>query len=390
MAQQQRRWQLPPSACLLVACLVLLLPDPTTAFAPPLNGNGLGRVTSPSSYAPRTAMSLPSSTRARLFVVAGTPSSSLESRRKEGNFDLELFSPAKVNLFLRIIRRREDGYHELASLFQTVAFGDTLLFKALPASATQDEFASSFTSLVTDKSNLVLRALDLFRRKTGKTRHFQVYLEKRTPVQAGLGGGSSNAATTLFAANQLLGCPASDKDLIEWSKELGSDITFFLSQGTAYCTGRGEILEPVPALSPSTHLYIVKPPIGLSTPAVFKALDLNALSKEDPRALLSAFTTRLGKGEPVPPSLYVNDLEPPAFQCIPGLKTIKESLLSKGFAAVMMSGSGTSIFAMAPPSLPASFDAAAFAQEMDVDVWATTFTGRPENDPRAWYPNPHA
>eukprot|EP00624_Nannochloropsis_granulata_P006756 evm.model.NODE_51261_length_21574_cov_29.278948.3 len=389
MAQQQWHWHLPPLACLLVACLVvLLLPNPTTAFAPQLNG--LERATSSSSFTSTTTAPLPSSTRTCLFAAVSTASSSLESRRKGGNFDLELFSPAKINLFLRIIRRREDGYHELASLFQTVAFGDTLLFKALPVSATQDEFASSFTSLVTDKSNLVLRALDLFRRKTGKTQHFQVYLEKRTPVQAGLGGGSSNAATTLFAANKLLGCPASDEDLIEWSKELGSDITFFLSQGTAYCTGRGEILEPVPALSPSTHLYIVKPPIGLSTPAVFKALDLNALSKEDPRALLSAFTTRLGKGEPIPPSLYVNDLEPPAFQCIPRLKTIKDSLLSKGFTSVMMSGSGTSIFAMAPPSLPPSFDAAAFAKEMDVDVWATTFTGRPKNDPKAWYPNPHA
>jgi len=381
--QQPRHRRLPSLACLLLACpafLLLLLPSPTTAFAPL---NGLRRSSTSSSFTPTSTTRL---------TAASAASSSLKSRRKEANFDLELFSPAKVNLFLRIIRRREDGYHELASLFQTVAFGDTLLFKALPASATQDEFASSFTSLVTDKSNLVLRALDLFRRKTGKTQHFQVYLEKRIPVQAGLGGGSSNAATTLFAANQLLGCPASDEDLIEWSKELGSDITFFLSQGTAYCTGRGEILEPLPALSPSTHLYIVKPPVGLSTPAVFKVIDLNALSKEDPRALLSSFTTLLGKGQPVPPSLYINDLEPPAFQCIPLLKKIKDSLLSMGFTCVMMSGSGTSIFAMSPPSsLPSSpsFDAAAFAKEMEVDVWGTTFTGRPVNDPKAWYPNPH-
>ena len=137
-----------------------------------------------------------------------------------------------------------------------------------PPTRSSLRFASSFASLVTDKSNLVLRALDLFRQKTGTTTHFSVYLEKRTPVQAGLGGGSSNAATTLFAANQLLGCPASDQDLIEWSKELGSDITFFLSKGTAYCTGRGEILEPLPTLSSTNEIYIVKPPIGLSTPGL--------------------------------------------------------------------------------------------------------------------------
>jgi homoserine kinase len=114
---------------------------------------------------------------------------------------------------------------------------------------------------------------------------------------------------------------------------------------------------------------------------------LNNLSKEDPRALLASFTTKLGAGQPVPPQDYVNDLEPPAFSCIPRLKEIKDALLAKGFTCVMMSGSGTSIFAMGPVP-PQGFDPAAFAREMEVDVWATRFTGRPEGDSKAWYPNP--
>jgi len=363
----------------------LLLPAPIFCFVPSIL-----------SGFRHTAADLSSSSPVHRLSTVLHATSTLEVRRREGNFALELFSPAKVNLFLRIIRRREDGYHELASLFQTVAFGDTLLLKVLPATAVQDEFSSSYTSLVTDQSNLVLRALDLFREKTGKTQRFEVYLEKRTPVQAGLGGGSSNAATTLFAANQLLGTPATDEELIEWSKELGSDITFFLSKGTAYCTGRGELLEPVPPLPSSIKLYVVKPPVGLSTPAVFKALDLDALNREDPRDLLAAFTQHLSRGELGPASMYINDLEPPAFQCVPRLKAIKEALLARGFDCVMMSGSGTAIFAMAPApsSLPSSaglsFDAAAFAREMEVDIWATTFTNRPSDDPKAWYPNPHA
>jgi len=121
---------------------------------------------------------------------------------------LSLFSPCKINLFLRIIRKRPDGFHDLASLFQAIGFGDRLELSLLDEKATEDEFSCNMKGVPTDSSNLVLRALQLMREKTGKTRYFKANLIKQVPAQAGLGGGSANAATAMFGANQLLGEPA--------------------------------------------------------------------------------------------------------------------------------------------------------------------------------------
>ncbi|CAJ1371956.1 unnamed protein product [Effrenium voratum] len=201
---------------------------------------------------------------------------------------VKLFSPAKVNLFLRIIRRRPDGYHDLASLFQTVAFGDTLEIEALPEGAEKDELECNLPGVPVDDSNLVIRALKLFRKKSGFRTFFRVNLEKEIPAQAGMGGGSSNAATAFFGANLLCGMKASPEDLISWADDpvIGSDATFFLSEGTAYCTGRGEIVTPIDGLpiKDGLSVFLVKPNYGLSTGKVFKAMDLEALSKVDPEA----------------------------------------------------------------------------------------------------------
>ena len=169
----------------------------------------------------------------------------LSSAVDESEYDLSLFSPCKINLFLRIIRKREDGFHDLASLFQTIGFGDMLHLK-LDESGEKDTFECNMEGVPTDKSNLVIRALDLVRSKTGnEDKFFKANLVKQVPAQAGLGGGSGNAAAAMWGANELLGNPATLEELVEWSGDLGSDITFFLSEGTAYCTGRGEIMTPV-------------------------------------------------------------------------------------------------------------------------------------------------
>lgn len=120
-----------------------------------------------------------------------------------------LFSPCKINLFLRIIRKREDGYHDLASLFQAIGFGDTLELTPLEDSASNDIFTCNMEGVPTDSSNLVIRALELMREKTGVTQYFQANLIKQVPAQAGLGGGSANAATAMWGANELMGKPAS-------------------------------------------------------------------------------------------------------------------------------------------------------------------------------------
>ena len=149
-------------------------------------------------------------------------------------------------------------------------------------------------------------------------------MEKKIPHEAGLGGGSANAATALWAANVLSGRPCSTKELAEFGAEFGSDVSFFLSNGTAFCTGRGEILEEIPRLNPQS-LYIVKPLEGLSTQEVFKHLDLSKTSDADPHELLR----KMQKG--VVFADFVNDLEAPSFKLMPRLAKLKGDLYKAGF-----------------------------------------------------------
>ncbi|GBF90380.1 4-diphosphocytidyl-2-C-methyl-D-erythritol kinase [Raphidocelis subcapitata] len=269
---------------------------------------------------------------------------------------MQVFSPSKVNLFLRIVRRREDGYHDLASLFHVIDLGDDMELEVLPPGAGEDLLQCSDPTIPCDGRNLVIKALNLFRAKTGEAARFRVRLDKRVPHGAGLGGGSGNAATTLWAANELAGRPASDAQLLEWSGEIGSDISVFFSSGAAYCTGRGEIVEDVPPPLPlDTPLLLVKPPIGLSTPQIFKALDLGRRSAAEPRALLGG----LAAAGRLSDALCVNDLEQPAFDTLPELLALKRRLAAAGdaagrrFDAVFMTGSGSTIVCAGSDAAPA-------------------------------------
>lgn len=230
---------------------------------------------------------------------------------------IDFFSPAKVNLSLRILDKREDGFHELSSLFQTIDFGDRIQISP----AKQDCFTLDSLQIPCDNSNLIMKALYLFRHKTAISNRYHIHLQKKIPIEAGLGGGSSNAATTLWALNSLNGSPATTKELMSWSAELGSDVPFFFSLGTAHCTGRGELvqnLEPTPLKKP---LWLIKPPEGLSTKEIYNSLDLSKCSKED--------------------RLFSNDLESAAFIAMPSLKELKKKL-DHLYDRVVMSGSGTS------------------------------------------------
>ena len=270
---------------------------------------------------------------------------------EEGADAMEVFSPSKINLFLRIVRRRDDGYHDLASLFHVIDLGDDMKF-AKSSSTTRDTLVCSDDSIPLDGSNLVIKALDLFRRKTGVEQYFWVELVKKVPHGAGLGGGSGNAATALWAANQLCGCPATEEQLLEWSGDIGSDISVFFSEGAAYCTGRGEIVEDVaPPLPLTTPILLVKPDIGLSTPQIFKALDLDSRSTADPLELMERI-----KAEGCADDICVNDLEAPAFSELPALLELKNKLKAAGegknVASVFMSGSGSTIVQVGSDEVP--------------------------------------
>lgn len=246
---------------------------------------------------------------------------------------ISLFSPAKVNLFFRVLRRRPDGYHEIASLYQVVSLKDRLTMEL----ADEDCLTCDDPSIPCDERNLVLKAVNLFRRKTGSAVRVRVHLEKKIPAQAGLGGGSSNAATALFALRALTGIEVDEAQLAAWGAELGSDISFFFSTGTAFCHSRGELFVNMPPLI-QTGGVIAKPQEGLSTPEVFKLCRPESFNPREADVCLKR--TLNGELE------LFNDLEDAAFSLLPSLSHLKNCLLEQGYSQVSMTGSGTAFFCL--------------------------------------------
>lgn len=248
---------------------------------------------------------------------------------------IRLFSPAKLNLFFRVLHKREDGFHEIASLFQAIDLGDTLEF----ALSDRDSLSCTDSSLSLGEDNLICKAIELFRKKT-KLNNFYVrcHLTKRSPVQTGIGGGSSNAATALYACNELADKPATFEELKTWAGEIGSDVAFFFSSGSAYCTGRGEKIEnveyPLDKVFASA-CYLAKPNFGLSTAEVYKACRPDASEPRDPRKSLEKFLE--GKPE------WYNDLELAAFSVSSQFQKYM-SLLRDSFTDVVLTGSGSGAF----------------------------------------------
>lgn len=288
-----------------------------------------------------------------------TPTVSWDERTS--SHDMFFLSPSKLNLFFRVLRKREDGFHEIASLFQAIDLCDKLAVSR----SSKDKLTCSDPHLACDGTNLIIKALNVFRKNTHILDAVDMHLEKNVPLQAGLGGGSANAATALFALNELFGRPARESELVDWSKEIGSDVPFFFSKGCAYCTGRGEILEEVVMPWRPERLWVAKPQFGLSTPAVFKECRPEEALPRDPRASLLNILS--GKAE------FYNDLELPAFKAAPQLGPIKSALLSLGFSTVVMTGSGTSFFCLGGIDEP---------MLEGVDFFRVQFLGRNEG---SWY-----
>jgi 4-diphosphocytidyl-2-C-methyl-D-erythritol kinase len=270
------------------------------------------------------------------------------------------FSPAKINLFLSITEKRPDGFHNLASLFQAVSLGDWLTFTP----SQEDQVECNEPSIPLDENNLVCQALTVFRKKTGNKQPFHIKIEKNIPHQAGLGGANSNAATTLWALNELTKSQMTPFELFECSKELHSDTPFFFSQGTAFCQGTGEIVTE--ASLPKREVWIIKPKIGLSTPKVFSCTN----SKDFTTLQKAEDSLKIWESGEV--AAY-NDLERPAFSLCSQLKDIKEEILSRGWDKVTMSGSGTSFYALGTPSSLENFP---------FDFWKCSFLRR---DSQSWY-----
>jgi 4-diphosphocytidyl-2-C-methyl-D-erythritol kinase len=270
-----------------------------------------------------------------LFLSANLPVM-LAERHSQG---LIIRTPAKVNLFLEVHAKRLDGYHDIATLMVAVSLFDTLRF--------QDDSSGAITltcsrpELSTGPDNLIIRAAQLLKRATSSTCGARIHLEKRIPLAAGLAGGSSDAAATLAGLNQLwqLGLPTSQ--LANLASQLGSDIPFFFYGPAAWCTGRGEVVEPLPIRQP-LYLVLISPPVGLSTAEVYRGIVVPA----DPRsgvdireALASGDMESLGR------SLH-NRLQSRAQQLCPSVSTCLNQVARLNPAGQLVSGSGATMFAL--------------------------------------------
>jgi 4-diphosphocytidyl-2-C-methyl-D-erythritol kinase len=259
---------------------------------------------------------------------------------------LEKPCPCKVNLLLNVLGRRPDGFHGLETVMHPVNVCDTLTFTRVGEGL---KLSCGDVSLPTDAGNLVYRAASAFFTATQITAGMRIHLEKRIPQAAGLGGGSGNAATTLLGLNELFGQPLSREKLNELAATLGSDIPFFLQGNPAVATGRGEKVQPLdffPALR-GTWLLLVHPGFGISTPWAYQNLARfpEALNGKPGRAATLISLLRTGNLAAAAKEFY-NSLEAPALEKYPVLALYQDFLCEQGAVTALMSGSGSTTFAI--------------------------------------------
>lgn len=245
---------------------------------------------------------------------------------------------AKLNLFLDVIRKRDDGFHELKMFMQCIDLHDTIEINK----ADQLFFSCSDPLLPTDENNLVLKAFRLFQRSSG-IRGADIKLTKRIPHGAGLGGGSSDAATTLLLLNELYQVGLTKCELQNMGATIGSDIPFFLEQSAALASGRGTDLEDEEAVS-WEHILLIRPTGFLSTAEVYGALKLEDMGvKVNADAFLKSY--RKGDWQKTSKHFY-NALEKPAMRLDPRISEMKDKLTELGAFVSMMTGSGNVVFGL--------------------------------------------
>jgi 4-diphosphocytidyl-2-C-methyl-D-erythritol kinase len=255
------------------------------------------------------------------------------------NKKLTLRAPAKVNIRLKVTERRPDGYHELVSIMVPIGLFDDLDFETSQDSD-EIEIDCHGRSLSRGKDNLVYRAAESFFRKTGIRTGVSIRLDKKIPIAAGLGGGSSDAATTLLALNHLHSDPLNSRELHELSLKLGADVPFFLESRPCLARGIGEILEPLEGW-PEIWYIVITPPIHVSTAWVYGNLKLKLTSNDYDYILTALKTDTFAVSH-----ILANDLERVTSARFPIINTLKNRLMDAGAEGSLMSGSGPSVFGL--------------------------------------------
>ena len=275
-------------------------------------------------------------------------------------------SYAKINISLCIKEKRSDGYHELDSIMVPIELHDSLvispLHNRLDNFVTVDDFSNGLIHY-----NLASSSISALANRYGFKDHFRVYIHKVIPMQAGLGGGSSNAAFAMKAVNQMLKLNASDEELIELAAPLGADIPFFIKCQPSRCGGIGEKLTPI-EIKNNYFVLIVKPQQGCSTKEAFKIAD----EKPYPQVNMDKVLEALQTGDDEMLAQYMgNSLEEAAIKLVPEIQEIKDYLKSKGLKLVLMSGSGSTVFAL---STDKSQLKKVYKELEEQDKWIVEFT----------------
>jgi len=251
---------------------------------------------------------------------------------------LTTFAYAKINLALAIHGIREDGYHELQSVMQSIALHDIVTVRG------RGDKVICRCGTLSGPGNIAYKAAVMFLEQVGKSEGLEIEIVKHIPVQAGLAGGSTDAAATLNLLNQLYGEPLTREALLTLARRCGADVAFCLSGGTMWATGRGERLETLPT-APALDLVITKPFAGVNTREAYLRFDAigqgRHLKKTDWENALAKNSV-----QQVADLLY-NDLEPVSIQMVPEILELKKYLIEAGCYSALMSGSGSSVFGIA-------------------------------------------
>ena len=276
---------------------------------------------------------------------------------------MKQFAPAKINLYLHILGRRPDGFHELETLMAPISLGDTL---DLDLIASGIEFTCSDPALSDARDNLATKAARLFLEEFSLATGIRIHLEKGVPVGAGLGGGSSDAAATLRMLDIFYGTGLARENLMRMASELGSDVPVFVDGRPAWCRGRGEIVEPAD-FTAQLPLLLLKPAFGVPTPWAYRRW------KDSPE--LSGVRYN---GQEFPWGRLENDLERPVFEKYLLLATMKEWLREQPEAAgALMSGSGSTMIALLREAGQGNALAARARERYGQDLWTCeTFAGK--------------
>ncbi len=253
---------------------------------------------------------------------------------------ISLKAHAKVNLFLEVLGKRDDGYHEIETVMQEIDLADNLQFEETQKGITLE---CSDKSVPLNQDNLVCKAANLILKECGIKKGVLINLEKKIPVGAGLGGGSSDAATTLKALNSLWKVGLNDEDLMELAAKLGSDIPFFIKGKTSLCSGRGEKIYPVEVKNKMDYIVLF-PHVHISTETIYKNLIIDLTKK---RKDVSFFSTALKHSEVTDiGKLIFNRLEEAVFKTYSELQQVKSSLEVFDFCGLSISGSGSAFFGL--------------------------------------------